>query len=157
MTTVTEISAQLGDVLINWDAQNARGDWTFAKGGLATTQTGFDALKNVVLISLFTDARAPSDYTGPYPRGWWGNTYRTRPLGSLLWTLNRSKIANRTTLLQQARTICRNALQWMVDDTLARSVDVACGWATTSTMAISVTVTRPNGQTSRYSWLWQGF
>ena len=47
-----------GDILVQWDNINARGDWTLADGDV---QTGQD-LETACLVSLFTDKLAASDF-----------------------------------------------------------------------------------------------
>ncbi|GBR00557.1 phage GP46 family protein [Acetobacter oeni] len=144
-----------GDILIEWNVDTAEGDWSIENGSLATSQTGYDTLKNAVLLSLFTDRVAPSDWDGPDRRGWWADTYRDSPIGSLLWLLARRKISNRTTLLGQARRYCLDALQWMVTAGVAKTINVSTAWATSSIMAIMVSVVKPDGTTSNYNWLWR--
>ncbi|WP_415629456.1 phage GP46 family protein [Novacetimonas hansenii] len=89
------------------------------------------------------------------PNAWWADTYRAQPIGSLLWTLNRSKIANRAQLLQRIRSIATDALQPLQTAGYVKSISVRVGMATNDTAAIGVSLTRPDGSTSQYSWLWQ--
>lgn len=81
-----------------------RYDWALAspgedlnRGGLQATET-FDT---AVLLCLFTDRRCPDDHplrylAGDDPRGWWGDGVDVRdevgerPMGSLLWLLERA-------------------------------------------------------------------
>lgn len=153
---MTTSSLRGGDILIEWDVSAGAGDWSIVSGSVATAQTGYDTLKNAVLLSLFTDRLAPKEYTGGDRRGWWADTYLDAPVGSLLWTLFRQKITNRRTLLIKARQYCEDALQWMVTDGAAKSVSASCQWATDSLLGISIAITKPDGTTSNYAWLWKG-
>jgi phage gp46-like protein len=142
------------DLAIAWDSANFRGDWVIANGGLAT---GSD-LESAVLVSLFTDRIAspdfvPTDGTNDR-RGWWADTYESAPIGSRLWQLARAKKTDQTTLLNQARDYCREALQWLLDDGVAGAVDVVTYWLSATTMGIQIRITRPQGTTFQYSWSW---
>ncbi|SPX13542.1 phage protein GP46 [Escherichia coli] len=72
--------------------------WTNGRGDIA--QDGIDmltddSLTTDVTISLFTDRRSLDSDTLPDGsddrRGWWGDSYRDRPIGSRLWLLSREK------------------------------------------------------------------
>ena len=149
------------DLLIDWRPDLFSGDWAVANGSLAVSQTGSDDLKTAVLVSLFTWRVAPVGYVGPNgdtdPRGWWGDTYEKSPIGSLLWTLLRGKKSDGPVLLQQAKGYCLQALQWLLDDGIAAKVSVTTFWFTSATMGITISITKPSGQTFGYAWTWKGF
>lgn len=80
------------------------GDQPQSRGGLRAEA----ALHTATMICLFTDRRLPADQTNPAddgdPRGWWGDSIRLDgepegELGSLLWTLERGTLDERTALL----------------------------------------------------------
>ncbi|EOM5101013.1 phage GP46 family protein [Escherichia coli] len=54
-----------------------------------------NSLLTAVIISLFTDRRALDSDEIPDGtrdrRGWWGDSFRERPVGSRLWLLSREK------------------------------------------------------------------
>lgn len=86
-------------------------------------------LETAVLISIFSNARMPSDhddFAGYGPKGgWWGDDHAEEAgdiTGSLLWLLRRevATIAN----INQAKIWLENALQWLLDDGVAESVVV---------------------------------
>jgi phage gp46-like protein len=102
-----------------------------------------------VILSLLLDApaRDGDDVPAGAPqRGFWGDAY---PLvtgdvwGSRLWLLERGKV-NTETLLQ-AREICAQALQWMIDDGVAESIEIQNSWllGRPGYMRILVGVQRP--------------
>ena len=85
--------------------------------------TGDDHL-TATLFRHFTHLALPSDQTPPDGstdrRGWWANVYEDRPYGSLLWTLERSKIVGTAAVAlraQQYATSRFNGL-WMTGSSL---------------------------------------
>jgi len=154
----------MADIALAWQPLDARGDFAVAGGALAT---GND-LETAVLISLFSDAVASPDYIGPDgstdPRGCWIDTYETAAaggtvLGSLLWQLFRGVKAGNTNLPLQAQNACAVALQWLIADGIAASIQAAAGWVTPTALGIQVVITRPNGSAVqfRYRALWDAF
>jgi phage gp46-like protein len=145
------------DITITWDPVNNRGDWSVVNGGLAI---GND-LETAVLVSLFTWRGLPADTAPPDGttdrRGWWADTFNDVPIGSRLWTLYRAVKSDASALLQQAQDICIEALQWMIDDSIAASVDVVTFWAGPVQLGILITIAEPDGTVSKfkYSWAWK--
>jgi phage gp46-like protein len=144
---------------LRWNPFAQRCEWLLAGNDLAT---GFD-IETMVLLSLFTDARATPDWVPPGgssndPRGWWGDFFATvGPLGSNLWQLDRSKIGNPQALLNQATDYCTAALQWLIDQGLAASVTVQCRTLPGDQIGIAIAVTQPSGTplNFQYQWAWQ--
>jgi phage gp46-like protein len=148
-----------GDIYILWDNNNAQGDWALAVGDL---QTGQD-LETACLVSLFTDKLATPDFTPTDGtsdrRGWWADPYNDQPLGSNLWQLERAKKTRDT--LGLARRYAAEALQWLVDDGVAKSVAVNTAWlgaGVSTLLGIAIAITRPDGSATRfvYGWAWDG-
>lgn len=141
------------DIALAWDAARARGDWSNASGS---------DLETAVLISLFTDRVLPSDQVPPDGsndrRGWWADTYRGQPIGSRLWTLYRAVKSNATATLAEAKDMCLEALNWLVTDGVAASVQVRTFWVTATQLGIIINVTEPAGTVStfQYAYAWQG-
>jgi phage gp46-like protein len=85
------------------------------------------SLRTCVLISLLTEARANAEDlpAGQSLGGWWGDSYPDVPgykLGGRVWVLARGRATPETLILiEQA---ARAALQWMIDDGIAESVQV---------------------------------
>jgi len=112
-----------GDVSVTWDAETSLGTFEIVNGDLATGQD----LRTAVLISLFSWRRAdlediPEDHD---PSGYWGDSFaknRGDRLGSKLWLLLREKVNNQT--IQRARDYAAQALQWLIDDGIARRIDI---------------------------------
>ncbi len=148
------------DVALIWNPARGRADWAVTSGDLAIDPGG---LQTAVILSLFTDARAPANYTPAAGsptglRGVWSDTYDGFQLGSLLWTLNRTAISNRTAFLNQAKDICLNALQWLVTAGVVATISVTTAMLTPSALGIWVALTEPNGssQNISFNWAWQG-
>ncbi|GBQ38913.1 phage GP46 family protein [Komagataeibacter europaeus] len=163
------------DIAITWNVREARGDWPIVSSDLALD----NPLKSAVMVSLFTDRVAPQQPssddtavgiqspTGPTGaasadrRGWWGDAFADLPIGSRLWQLRRAVKVGTRAIPREIEDICSEALQWLVDDGVATSVDVAAWWnPTVRTMAeFSITITEPGNSTPRvfkFSWAWEG-
>jgi phage gp46-like protein len=147
----------MSDLMLAWNDDEAEADLVIDANDLALT----DDLETAVIISLFTDARLPSDQELPVGeterRGWWGDTFADTAgdsVGSLLWTLSREKQV--PAVLQKAGTYARAALRWLVDDGVASAVDVATEYPGDGWLTIAVTVTRPRLKpiAFRYAYNW---
>ena len=111
-----------------------------------------EGLRTAVVISLATDARAKPEQTDQSSedlRGYWADIDPASPkTGSLLWTLTRSKQVPST--LRPMEKYAREALQWMVDDGIAKSVSVVASDLRTGVWALDVTITKPDGTASNF-------
>lgn len=143
-----------GDIRVVWDNTRALGDWAYADGDLETGQD----LETACLVSLFSDALATPDFVPTDGttdrRGWWGDYYLSRPLGSNLWQLDRAKTTRAN--LGLARSTAQQCLQWLIDDGVASDVLVNTQWITSTMMGIAIAITRPNGTQTRFmfGWAW---
>jgi len=118
-----------------------------------------DGLESSILISLFTDQRV-SESEVPQgeseQRGWWGDLVSETPgdkTGSKLWTLYRSKLVPGTAQSVQVRA--KQALQWMIDDGVASSVDVVTT-IDAGRLLIAVSITKPDNTENKFSMFWDG-
>jgi phage gp46-like protein len=148
------------DVALVWDSASGRADWAITSGDLQIDPGG---LQTAVILSLFTDKRAPANYVPPAGsppgrHGVWMDTYQGFQIGSLLWTLNRVAISNSTAFLAQAKDICLDALEWLVTAGVVAAVNVTTSLITPTTLGILVGLTEPDGttQTFDFGWAWQG-
>lgn len=148
----------MSDITTIWDSANSRGDWKMNGPGLLS---GND-LETAVEISLFTDHVAQSGDIIPdgtrNPRGWWGDVQpdgTVQPIGSRLWLLERSKSPLQS-VLNNAVTYARQALQWLITDGVAAAVNVTGNWNANNFLALQVTVLRKNGTIVplNYEWAW---
>ncbi|HAS6672784.1 phage GP46 family protein [Vibrio parahaemolyticus] len=106
----------------------------------------------LVLISLFTDARAEESDTLPDQsgdlRGWPGDTFYDAPWGSKLWLLYREKLT--TDVRNRAVKYAEDALAWMLQDQgqgpLAQSITVTGSIPRFQTLALNIVITQPDGE-----------
>jgi phage gp46-like protein len=124
-------------------------------GNIQTDET----LETAVLISLFTRRRARNDDELPEPlshrEGWWADPYADVEgdlVGSRLWLLRRSKTTTDT--LNQAKNYCEEALQWLVDDGVADTVEVEVERHDDGLLAFKVEITKPTDPASRWLGAW---
>lgn len=85
-----------------------------------------DTLASAVLVSLLCD-RLAQQYevaTGADRRGWWADAFSESRhlLGSRLWLLEREKQLPGVVL--RCQKFCEEALQWLIEDGLAKAVTV---------------------------------
>ncbi|WP_276642873.1 phage GP46 family protein [Siccibacter turicensis] len=103
-------------------------------------------LYRAVLISLFTWRRAEPDDSPELDNGWWGDsfpTFQNDRIGSRLYLLSREKLTNKTPL--KAREYIRQALQWLVDDGVAVSIEVSVTRSGIETLQASVVINQREG------------
>ncbi len=135
----------MADVKLFWKEWG--GDCAIQGGDLAAE----DGLTTAVVLSLFLDARAQDDDTLPDnsgdPRGWWADTVAPAVdgdrVGSRLWLLHREK--QLPEVLRRARTYAAEALQWLVDDGVARAVDVQAFIPRNGWLGLAITITKRDG------------
>lgn len=96
-------------------------------------------LRSAVIVSLYTDRMASADDALPDAtedrRGWWADSV----LGSRLWLLARAKETD--DVLARAREYATEALAWLLDDRVARAVDVKSQWVRRGVLGLTVTIT----------------
>jgi phage gp46-like protein len=96
---------------------------TASDGRIIHTQT----LESAILIALHSYGRADPEDTlpseGDMVGGWWADELIGEPLPSKVWLLSRSKITADT--ISKGTKYHKLALQWLIDDGWASSVDVA--------------------------------
>lgn len=140
------------DIELFWDPQSSRPDIGFANGDLAASHD----IKTAVIVSLFTDRRAEDDDRLPDPagsrRGWWGDGLDAvgvgRRLGSRLWLLSREKQLKE--VINRAKEYAQEALVWLVEDGVARSVTVDAQIVQTGLLGLTVEVDREEAAPQRY-------
>lgn len=116
-----------------------------------------DYLPRAVVISLFTWCRADEEDDTELVYGWWGDSYPTVAndrIGSKLYLLQRAKITTAT--LRDAETYIREALQWLIDDGVARDISIDLDRWDTNAVSAVITITPPAGnpQTITFADLW---
>lgn len=134
------------DLRTIYDTELRSADLVLASGQM-DTDTG---LQTAVFLSLFTDARAQDDDELPGGstdrRGWFGDSFADTAgdrFGSRLWLLYREKQTDQ--VLERARGYARESLQWLIDDGVASSVDVAASWLRAGVLLLEVAILRAEG------------
>ena len=130
-------------------------DLTIADGDFESVE-GFDTALN---LSLLTDARAPEDKVAvPENRkGWLGDLtspVTDRLIGSLLWLLDQRRLTQDT--LNDAVSFTRDALNWFVQDGIAKAVDVTGVIIPKTGIQLTIVITTFDGRTeTHYVPLWE--
>ncbi len=147
-----------GDIAIVWTDQQ-HGDMATTANDLLTDA----GLETAVLISLFTDRLAAVDDVLPSTdkdrRGYWGDVLPAATgdlIGSRLWLLSREK--QMPSVLVRADEYTREALQWLIDDKVALTIDVSVTNTRFQEIDIDVTIHRPGEDDPvnfRYNYAWQ--
>jgi phage gp46-like protein len=127
-----------------------------------------DGLATAIILSLFSDRRARPDDRLPDResdrRGWWGDAFPPAVaagddrIGSRLWLLHREKSTDET--LERAKDYISEALQWLIDDGIAASIEIEAEWVEprgpAGRLDMTIGVVRPSGLRERYQHVWQG-
>jgi phage gp46-like protein len=115
-------------------------------------QSTVDSLKDAVLISLFTWARATPDETASERFGWWGGN-----VGSKLWVTQRAKITD--DLLPKIKQAIEKSLNWLIEDGVCGSikVDVFTDVYNREAIKARIAISRLGGETIelKFDDLWQ--
>ena len=129
---------------------------------LELTEDGTDLLGAVNLrtsigISLFTNRRTNDDDIIPNAGGWSGDAIRPEGrdlLGSKLWTLRSEKTLDSVLVL--AKQFVEESLQWLLDDNVARALNVQTAYLSKpkGIMTIVVDVVRFSGLNESFSYVW---
>jgi len=148
----------MSDLRLTWNVHAA--DLTVTANDIEVD----DGLETAVIVSLFTDRRAedadalPDGHTDR--RGYWGDELPVIAgdrIGSRLWLLAREK--QLTPVLARARAYAIEALQWLLDDRVAESVDVSAAFTRPGWLELQVVITRPDTDPAEfrfdYTWLAQ--
>lgn len=143
------------DIKVRWNTELMTGDLLFTNNDLVTD----DGLATAVLISWFTDQLAADDDEIPNAnndqefidkRGWWGDLINPDvegdQIGSKLWLLDRSKTTEDNLTL--AEEYGAQALEWMVDDGVAKDIEVTAERIQvngTEVLALATEITKVDG------------
>ena len=120
-------------------------DFSEADHDLLTT----DSLENVVIISIGTYARERNldkvANLSPVVGGWWGDALDEKgTLGGYLYEAFPGQLTDGTA--RQIETLVVDALQWMVNDGVAKSVKCGAEIVDNEVMSIQITIERPDGE-----------
>jgi len=119
-----------------------------------------NGLETAVAISLFTDRRV-SDEELPdlerSKRGWWGDVIPEIPqdkIGSRLWTIEREKVT--VEILRRSEELCREALDWMIEDGAAKEINASSVYSSNSKMDTTIEIVKPDDvESTRFQVIWE--
>jgi phage gp46-like protein len=117
-----------------------------------------EGFETAIPLSYFTDSRAPAVQVqqAEKRRGWVGNILYAdieRELGGLLWILDQARNTQDTRNL--ARSFCEGSLKWMIDDGVARSIEIEVVQPNDSEIRILTNITKPDNTVAAYTTLWR--
>lgn len=117
-----------------------------------------EGFETAIIVSLFTDARAPSSVvqTPSRRRGWVGNILTAdsgRQLGSRLWTFQQARLTEAT--LNDIAVAAQESLNWMVEDRIAKSVSATALQNGSRGVTINVSIVTIEGKEEKYAVLWR--
>ena len=141
------------DVLIKMD-ENGLYDLQISGADFESAE-GFES---AVPTSFFSDSRASSVQVqeAQSRRGWVGNILTVdidRELGGLLWILDQARINDDT--INFARNYARDSLQWMIDDGIARNIQVIVEKEGTSKIEIYTNIINIDNTVTKFVTLWR--
>lgn len=117
-----------------------------------------EGFESAIAASYFTDSRAPAVQVqeAQKRRGWVGNiltAIQSRELGGLLWILDQARITDDT--LNFAKSFAQDSLQWLIEDGIARSVQVSVVRNGVRGITILTDITTIENTVLRYVTLWR--
>ena len=117
-----------------------------------------DGFETAIIVSLLTDARAPSSavQTPSRRRGWVGNVLNAasgRQLGSRLWLYKQARLTDAT--LNNIAIAAQESLNWMIEDGLAKSVAATVLKNGLRSVTVNIVITTIEGKEQRYAVLWR--
>lgn len=133
----------MSDIRTNYDPNTMAFDWAVAGAGLEEDA----GLETAVTISLFTDRRAENDDALPGAqddrRGWWADAFLDvagDKIGSRLWLLAREK--QTPSVLMRAQEYAQEALAWLIEDGIARAVNITAEVVRSGVLGLTVEIVR---------------
>lgn len=134
-----------GDIRMVFDPEVGYGDFVVENRDLQRDA----GLETAVMVSLGSNARADADDELPDANGtrggWWADSLDggNNPIGSKLWLLGRGKVIV-SELVPRAEQYAKEALQWMIDEGVAREVIATASIVDSQYLLISVQIVRPD-------------
>lgn len=124
-------------------------DLDFNRGDLMLT----DGLENAIIVSLACWARdtdiSQAANIIPTLGGWWGNSLEDVEIGSQIWKLFSRKLTDLTA--EKGAAAASSALKWMVDDGVAKTVDVESS-IVDNVLLFVIRIEKPNSSKHEFKW-----
>ena len=147
----------MSDLATAWNCHTNNGDWALAGAVLAREPDIVAAVKTSVL----TWGRArPDDLVDGLPlltkRGWWGDQFIGRRLGSRIWVGMLGK--HTEARLQFCLDALRECVQWLITDGVVLRVEVSGELRKGGAIAMRLALIKPDGQAVNFEfeYAWQG-
>tara|TARA_R110000851_G_scaffold87972_2_gene191778 strand:- start:1054 stop:1503 length:450 start_codon:yes stop_codon:yes gene_type:complete len=118
-----------------------------------------DNFKTAIEVSLFSDARADSSQVAlpEKRRGWIGDVaspIENQKFGSLLWLTEQERLTQ--SVLNRVVEFARQALQWLIDQGQAKTVEVSGAIIPKEGIALNIVITSFSGKIeNHYVKLWE--
>lgn len=123
-------------------------------------------LETAIFLSMFLDRRADEGdeeligggefvFGETNLRGWWGNELLAAEgdeYGSRLWLFRRSTLTSNT--LEAMQRAVEECLQWLLDSSIARAVDVELSIAVKDRVDIGIVISRNANTPVKFSFVW---
>jgi len=134
------------DAVLSVNASSQLYDISFDSSGDILTDDFFDTS---LLYSFFGERRAdPSEVVEPsLRRGWIGNEGKSFENGSKLWLFEQARITR--TNLNRINDEARKALQWLVNDGYAVSIDQVTSTVKNGKITLEIVIRRSRSQVDR--------
>ena len=128
---------------------------------LSVADSDFESVsgfESAIMVSLFTDDRAPSSAVGSAARrrGWVGNVLTAdigRSLGSLLWLYEQSRLTQE--IKNEVTIAAEDCLKWMIEDGVAKGVQASVTQNAKRGIVVNINITTLDGKNQRYEVLWR--
>lgn len=149
----------MADIGLYWDNDNQCVDWkwsTETNNGITITDIDSDNdLESYIILRLFTNRRAESSWTTTTNKeGWWYDQLDTQGLtGSRLWQLWYLPVTDSDSYESRANDLVREALQTMIDDNIADTIDINCNLQGSKQLNINIMITK-TGNSQSFSYIW---
>lgn len=149
----------MADIGLYWDDTNQCVDWKWTTkiiNGVEVTDIDTDNdLESYLILRLFTNRRAESSWTTTANKeGWWYDALDEQgQTGSRLWQLWYLPVTDKAAYEARANDFVREALQVMIEDKIADTIDITCTLQGTKQLHISITVTKARDSQS-FSYIW---
>lgn len=160
LNTLNRQGTRMADFKLVWDETAQACDLeleTINNGTQDVDLVSQDDLITATLISLLSDRVADDDWSYTLDkRGWWCDAYNERPLGSRLWQLDILPTSDDATYLTRAQGYVTEALSWLVDDRICKSVDCVASFTDThkTKLNLDITLTKADDSQIRYAYVW---
>lgn len=119
-----------------------------------------EGLETAIILSFFSDQRCTTEELPDgeiSQRGWWGDMYAETDgdqFGSKLWLFDREKQTLEN--LSKIEDTAKVALQWMIDDGIAKSIAIQASYPRSEFLLLEVSLTKPDGTIYAFKTLWDG-